>query len=503
VKRLKLFVTHGLVRNFLAAIVLLFAGQLVLRGQTSQVIGVVSDSKDASVPGAITSPPTTASPATVNLVVSTSQTLGPIDLTRYALGQGGLSDQPMISDRVDQIGQLHPQTIRLFVQEYFDLYPAHHQYHWVTLDRAIEAILATGAKPIMNLCFKPRVLFPQINHEIVDPSDYAEWEELIYQLVKHCNQDRKFGIEYWEVGNEGDIGESGGCPYKFTPQNYVSYYGHTVRAIRRADPRAKVGGPALASYQSTLADALMAYAAEGQAPLDFLSWHLYHNDPREFWKTIDYMHAKLAKYPHLTQVETILDEWNMSLGNPVLDPYFQPAFILETTLGFYQKGLSRSSYYHIRDDFVDVAKFSGFMSKSGTAFMAHWWNEMPQYDGLYDNQNRVRPAYYAFKLLCLIKGEQLPVTGASGDLRALAARGGPWVNVVLWSFPLEGAGGPYDVTVQFPAEKKGDVRAVRLNPESPMNTLEQIRNGGITELERQPLRVTLRPYDIYWIEVRE
>ena len=444
-----------------------------------------------------------ADPATVNLVVDTSKPSGPIDLTRYALGQGGLSEQPMISDRVDQISQLHPQTIRLFVQEYFDLYPAHHQYHWVTLDRAIEAIVATGAKPIMNLCFKPRVLYPQINQEFVDPTDYAEWEELIYQLVKHCNQDRKFGIDYWEVGNEGDIGESGGSPYKFTPQNYVSYYGHTVRAIRRADPRAKVGGPALAYYMSPLADALIDSAAQGQAPLDFISWHLYSSNPREFWKTIDTMQAKLAKYPQLKRVETILDEWNMSLGNPVLDPQFQPAFILETTRGFYDHGLTRSSYYHIRDYFVDAAKFSGFMSASGMAFMAHWWNEMPQYDGLFDNQNRVRPAYYAFKLLSLIKGQELPVAGTNPDLNALAAHAGQWVIVVLWNFPLEGHGKPYKVTVQFPSDKKGDIRLVRLNPESPLNTLEQISNGKVSDLESQPLHVTLRPYEIYWVEVTE
>jgi hypothetical protein len=456
------------------------------------------------VPALMSSPPATAAePVSINLVVNTSQTSGPIDLTRYALAQGGKMAQPMISDRVDQIAQLHPRTIRISVAEYFDLYPAHYQYHWVTLDRAIEEILATGAKPIMDLTFKPRTLYPQINDEIVDPTNYAEWEELVYQLVKHCNQDRKFGIAYWEVANEGDIGEPGGCPYKFTPQNYVPYYEHTVGAIRRADPHAKVGGPTLAYYNSPLADALIDSAGQGQVPLDFLSWHLYNNDPREFWKTIDYMKAKLAKYPQLSQVETILTEWNMSLENPVLNPYFQPAFILETTLGFYQKGLSRSSYYHIRDVFVNAATFSRFMSPRGTADMARWWNEMPQYDGLYDNQDRVRPAYYAFKLLSLIKGEQLPVTGTNLDLNALAARGGPWVNVVLWNFPLEGVGRPYEVTVQFPSERKGGVRVVRLNPESSINTLEQTRHGEISDLERQPLRVTLRPYEIYWIEVTE
>jgi hypothetical protein len=450
---------------------------------------------------AFTSGVETRAAVPIHVTVDTSQSAGPIDLTRYALGQGGLSDRPMIEDRIQQLRQLHPQTIRLFVQEYFDLYPAHHQYHWATLDKAIEAILATGAKPIMNICFKPRVLYPKIDDAIVDPTSYPEWEELIYQLVKHCNQDRKFGIEYWEIGNEGDIGEPGGCPYKFTPQNYVRYYLHTVTAIRRADPNAKVGGPALANYRSPIGDALIDFCARGKAPLDFLSWHMYTNDPRRLWRSIEMMKAKLARYPQLSHVETILDEWNMSLGNPVLKPYFQPAFVLETTAGFYREGLSRSAYYHIRDYFVDSKLFSPFMSAHGTMFMAHWWNVMPQYDGLYDNQDRVRPAYCAFKLLSLIKGHQLAVMGNNSQVNVLAARHGPWVNVVLWNFPLKALGKTYDVTIHFPSEQRGGVRLVRLNPEARFNNLEQIRNGFVSELGAHPLRVTLRPYAIYWVEL--
>ena len=60
------------------------------------------------------------------LTVDTVHSPGPIDLTRYALGQGGISDQPMITDRIEQIAQLHPQTIHVFLQEYFNIYPAHH-----------------------------------------------------------------------------------------------------------------------------------------------------------------------------------------------------------------------------------------------------------------------------------------------------------------------------------------------------------------------------------------
>jgi hypothetical protein len=215
------------------------------------------------------------------------------------------------------------------------------------------------------------------------------------------------------------------------------------------------------------------------------------------------MRAKLAKYPSLGQTPTYIDQWNMDLGKPILNPYFQPAFVLETTLAFYKAGLTGAAYYQIRDYFVDEAMFSGFLSAPGMANMARWWNEMPQYDGLYDNQDRVRPAYYAFKLLSLIRGEQLSVTSPLPDIKALAARGRHWVNVVLWNYPRDAKGGPRETTVRFPSEKQGGVRLVRLNPEAAVNNLDQIRTAKISDLVAHPLRLTLRPYEIYWIEVTE
>ena len=94
------------------------------------------------------------------IVVDTAHSSETIDLTRYALGQGGLSAQPMITDRIEQIKQLHPQTIHVFLQEYFNIYPAHHEYHWESLDKTLEAVRATGATPVVSLVFKPKVLFP-------------------------------------------------------------------------------------------------------------------------------------------------------------------------------------------------------------------------------------------------------------------------------------------------------------------------------------------------------
>src|ERR1051325_1041186 len=143
----------------------------------------------------------------LELKVDLAQPAETVDLTRFALGQGGLSDKPTFNQHVEALAQLHPQTIRLFVQEFFDLWPEPGRYHWQTLDKAIETILATGARPLLCLCFKPKLLYPRIDQKIVHPTDYDQWEKLIFELVNHCNRERKFGIQYWEIGNE-EIGRA-------------------------------------------------------------------------------------------------------------------------------------------------------------------------------------------------------------------------------------------------------------------------------------------------------
>ena len=474
-------------------------GQASTRGQ-GRIYIILLFAAVLALSGCTQSPHSDAGSAA--LTVDISHSTGPINLTRFALGQGGLSDQPMFDSEADQVRQLHTQTIRLFVQGYFDLYPAHGKYHWTTLDKSIETILATGAKPLMCLCFKPKVLFPKVDDKIVQPNSYTEWEQLIEHLVRHCNVEKKYGIQYWEVGNEVDIGESGGSPYKFTPDEYTQFYKHTADAILQADPQAKVGGPALANYHSPIGTALIKYCGQGKAPLSFFSWHIYNSHPDVYVKSIRMFKSELARYPRLNQVEMVIDEWNMSLSNPDLNPYFQPAFLLQTTNDFLNEGLSRSAYYHIRDYYVDPKLFAPFMSPQGTKFMAHWWNTMPQYDGLFDQQGRVRPAYFAFKLLSLMRGERLQITGTKPGVGAIASRSGPWINLVFWSFPQdEKSPGTATVTVDLSPASKGRVRLVRLNPSDPVNNLEQISNEPIDPQAPHLLSVRLHPYNVYWVEV--
>jgi len=442
--------------------------------------------------------PAAVAAAPVELVIDSAHPAGEIDLTRYSLGQGGLSHEPMFDVHLDQVARLKPRTIRLFVQEFFDLYPERGRYHWDTLDRSLENILATGAKPLLSLCFKPRVLYPQTDQDIVHPTDYAEWEALIEALVRHCNQEKGYGIEYWEVGNEVDIGESGGCPYRFSPRDYTRYYSHTVRAVLRADPGVKVGGPALASYGSPIGDALIEFCGRGETPLDFFSWHMYGNDPLRLRQSIREIKQKLAPYPKLAATETVIDEWNIKLLGEEKTPGFQAAFVLESTLGFLEEGLSLSSYYHIRDHFVKPEDFT-WMPPEGYRFMADWWNVQVQNSGLFDKQGNRRPAYYVFQMLSHIQGRRLQVSGITGEVHAFAAQQGGTTHVVFWNFPLSGSGAKKEVVLRFAAGQPGNFRLLKLNAAS--NRLEELRTGAAAALEANPLRLELAPYEVAWAQL--
>lgn len=435
----------------------------------------------------------------VEVKVSFTNKLGPMRMEQMALGQGGLSDQPMFADRVTELRALRPAVIRLFVQEYFNLLPELGRYHFDTLDRAVDTILATGAKPLMCVCFKPRALFPEINDRIVEPNDYAAWEELVFQVVKHYRE-RGAGIRYWEVGNEVDIGEDGGTPYRFQPDSYARYYERTVAAILRADPEARVGGPALASVRSPIFPALLEVCATRSIPLHFVSWHLYSSSPGAIRGTIDHAQGLLKKHPEL-KPETFMDEWNMDLMNPPLDPRFQPCYVAETIWQMKDAGLDWSCYYHIRDWYVSYDTFAKYFSTKGTAFMTRWWNRQPQFDGLFDYQNQIRPAYFAFKLLSRLAGERLRVTSTNDKVHGFATHD-PQLqmhNVMLWNFSAEPAqvelsleGVPKNMRVRhivLDATGAGADENQRLRPEP----LRDLKAGS------QKLSLALDPWAVhYW-----
>jgi len=443
--------------------------------------------------------PAAAQAPVTQIKVALTDSLGPLEIGRMALGQGGLSSDPIWAERVPEIRALRPRLIRLFIQEYFNLLPERGHPQFDTLDRAVQPILQAGAQPLMCICFKPRVLFPSLNQDVVEPNDYAEWERLVSSLVKHY-RDRGAGIRYWEVANEPDIGEDGGCPYRFKPDSYARYYQHTVAAILRADPEARVGGPALASASSPILPALLDFCEKEKTALHFVSWHIYSSDPRAIRGTIERVQALLKKHPAL-HPETFLDEWNMALDLPPTDPRLQPCFVAETIWQMKDAGLDYSCYYHIRDYHVAPEEFTPFMSPHGVVFMANWWNRKAQFDGLFDFQNNIRPTYFLFKLLSRLTGERLSLRSTRPSVHGLAAhdRAAHLRTLLLWNYSAS----PVELGITLDA-LAGEVRAFPLLLDASASAGDEntrLRPEPVFRVkpEKPVWRASLEPYGVrFW-----
>jgi xylan 1,4-beta-xylosidase len=131
-------------------------------------------------------------------------------------------------------------------------------YDWTIVDRIFDTYIERKMKPLVEIGFMPEALSvqpePYRHHWGPDqpyaniytgwahpPKDYEKWAELVHRWVLHCVE--RYGKEeaeswYWEVWNEPNIGY-----WQGTPEEYHKLYDYAADAVKRALPRARVGGP--------------------------------------------------------------------------------------------------------------------------------------------------------------------------------------------------------------------------------------------------------------------
>ena len=379
----------------------------------------------------------------VDIHVDASSSLGPLELWRHTLGHGGINPLPLPDRVVEGVHKLHPRLIRVFLQEHFAIYPDRGQFDWTKLDPYMDALDRTGAKVVAAITIKPPVLFPKVDHSLWRPTDWQEWQKVVYELVKRYSVEKPI-VTHWEIGNETDIGESGGCPYLIpNPNDYLEYYRKTVEPIARAFPAAKVGGPAACWVENEPLPGLVRLCREKGVQLDFISWHLYHDDPDRHAAGVARAKQLLAEFPEERRPEMMVTEWNKSFDRVSLEEMaFSPrraANIAAIILAFLEAGLDWSFYYHIWDQTFHPEAFTSFFSPKGLAGMVEHWNEAPHRFGLFGVNGEVRPQYSVCQMLTGIGDERLPVTCTDAVVRTLAGRSEGKRSAFLANFALEGS----------------------------------------------------------------
>lgn len=172
-------------------------------------------------------------------------------------------------------------------------------YDWTVVDRIIDSYLQRGVRPYLQIGFMPQALSsapagtpyqhswrPGFGYQLIaaawnaPPKDYAKWQELVYQWVRHCVE--RWGRDevktwYFEVWNEPNL-----PPYwSGTQAEFNQLHDHAMAGVRRALPEARVGGPDVAGHGGAFMDAFLQHVVSGKnhatgevgTPTDFLSFH--------------------------------------------------------------------------------------------------------------------------------------------------------------------------------------------------------------------------------------
>jgi xylan 1,4-beta-xylosidase len=161
-------------------------------------------------------------------------------------------------------------------------------YDWTIVDRIFDTYVQAKAKPFVEMGFMPEALStnpqPYMRHWrqpndgfgwAYPPKDYDKWGALIEAWVRHSVE--RYGKAevltwYWELWNEPDISY-----WKGTPEQYNRLYDVTAKAVKRALPGAKVGGPATTGPANPKAAAFLRQFLEhcerAGTPLDFIAYH--------------------------------------------------------------------------------------------------------------------------------------------------------------------------------------------------------------------------------------
>jgi hypothetical protein len=313
-------------------------------------------------------------------------------------------------------------------------------YDWSDFDRRVDFIAGKmEADPILAVSYMPIPLDAVENHDRQSaPRDYGLWEDLCHRAARRCSE-RGHRVPFWEVWNEVNTGwlkpgpqDTGSERFRKIYREargrddmdeeavrrfeaYCKLYRATARGVRRADPKAKIGGPALASgpfeheerghcfHGRGFAKGLMLFCAEENLPLDFVSWHEYFQPVEVFVEEVRAFRSYLRDVPSLeTAVEScMITEWNQAWwADRPHDHEIGAAWCANTiTRAFIPHRIDRPCFFYVKQN---DTRFRGDFS----LLMA---------------ENVPKASFNVLKIFNGLSGRWLRICGTDDDISAVAA----------------------------------------------------------------------------------
>lgn len=331
-------------------------------------------------------------------------------------------------------------------------------YDWTVMDKIFDAYVEAGNIPLVQIGFTPEALSnfdgpyrhqwaPNDKYATITtgwtapPNDLKKWGDLIEAWANHMAD--RYGRDVvegwpWEVWNEPD-----GHYWTGTIPEFCEMYDVSARAVKRALPKARVGGPHVCGgfnspKAQTFMRAFLQHVVDHNSPIDFIAFHAKGNP------VVYKDHVRMGIHKQLKDIDThlgIINEFPSLRHLPIVIGESDPEGCAACSARYHpQNGYRNGPLYgvYVVESMLRTYELAARadLTIEGAVTWAFLFDDQPWFDGFRDlATNGVDKAVLnGFRMLGKLGGDWLETTSTQrqplADLVADGVRGAPDVNVV-------------------------------------------------------------------------
>ncbi|NWF52466.1 MAG: hypothetical protein HXY47_05220 [Nitrospirae bacterium] len=336
---------------------------------------------------------------------------------------------------------------------------------------------------------------------ISPPKDYKNWSELVKTIVNHFNNKLKLDA-FYIIWTEPDLD----FVWSGTEEEYFKLYKYAVLGAKSADPKAKVGGPAVSSWaakrnppKSRFKDKpflynFLEYCSKNgieelgltKIPFDFLVFHSFNNHPALWNIMVSDTKNWLKEFSFDPRTPLFVAEWSSWEGPPLTSsPYSSEDHDTEFVASYIIANLSKMNSaeisYHTFTTLFDPDA-SGEEEFTGNF-------------GIFTHNLITKASYNSFRIMSMLEGNLLQPNTNDPFIYTIASKNKEKIFLIITNFiPTPKM---YKQLIAEELKKKGyNVDELILLKEDIIKYLKREENKVLPEKLRLDLEDIIKKYSI-------
>ncbi len=250
-------------------------------------------------------------------------------------------------------------------------------YDFTVSDQYFQTVVNNGFVPYFRVGDSWSANAPYVTPNPRKPTNFGNWARAAVEVVRRYQDAARWGrnhLNMIELWNEPDFSQF----WDGSPPEFCTLYASTAIQLRAAFPTLQIGGPAftqgvaMVPSGKAFLDLFLETLASRAAPLDFLSWHIYSNDPVEYGSAAYYIRQRLDHFG-FTAAKSVVSEFHTSTNGLSTAEASAlrvggrgAAIITAAWIKFQEQGVDLAIVYRGNDTALAFPQFHGLFKADGT-----------------------------------------------------------------------------------------------------------------------------------------